>query len=317
MYRIAMHVDADGFAAAGVVYKHLREQGVPQDQMVFHPINYGMPIPEEIDYEKDTVYLVDFSLQPLMEMVQFANTLGERLIWIDHHSTSVDMEEEHPALKSVPGVRQVNWEEGVPISGCELAWKYLFMDTKMPHILRLIGDWDTWRWKDLPVYAQEQVKELQSALYMAENSPKTEEGREFWRSHLVEESDFFETTTFRDGKLLHAYQEKQWKGQVGALHFEADFQGLRAIMVNLKGNSEMFKGFYDPEKHDVMITFQLTKGEYLTVGLYGENPEIHVGELARKIGEAGDKPSGGGHAGAAGFQCSWDYFKTLYEVKES
>lgn len=145
MNRVLYHVDIDGFAAAGVVYKHLREQGTPQDQMVFHPINYGMPIPEEIDYAKDTVYLVDFSMQPDEVMVDFASKLGDRLIWIDHHSTSVDMEDKYLSLQKVPGVRQVDWEAGVPISGCELAWKYFYAGKEMPLILQLVGDWDVWR----------------------------------------------------------------------------------------------------------------------------------------------------------------------------
>ncbi len=316
MYRTLYHMDSDGFASAGVVYKHLRASGVKEEDMKFHPIQYGMELPEEIDYEKDTVYLVDFSLQPLMEMVQFANLLGDRLIWIDHHSTSVDMENEDAYLKNVSGVRQVEWEEGTPISGCELAWKYLFMNDKMPHILRLVGDWDTWRWNKLPLYAQEQVKELQLALYLADSKPNKEKGREFWRRHLTEGVDVLGTEMFQSGKLLLAYRAKQWRSTVGALSFEADFKGLRAVMVNQKGNSEMFEGYFDPEKHDVMVTFQLVQGKYLTVSLYGVNPEIHLGHLAKRLGEAGDKPSGGGHAGAAGFQCSWDYFSTLYDVKD-
>ena len=115
------------------------------------------------------------------------------------------------------------------------------------------------------------------------------------------------------GEVLLAYQEKKWKGLMGSVGFVADFQGYKAVMCNQTGNSEMFTGYFNPAKHDVMITFQLIRGEYLTVSLYTTHTDrLHMGELAKKIGEAGDHPSGGGHAGAAGFQCSWDYFKTLY-----
>jgi len=314
MYRIAMHVDSDGFAAAGVVYKHLLSEGVKDSEIEWHPINYGMPIPEEINYEEDTVYMVDFSLQPAPVMVEFAEKLGDRFTWIDHHSTSVSMEEEFPALKQVPGIRQVEWEEDTPIAGCELAWKYFYGNRGMPIILQLIGDWDTWRWPGLSEPLQEKIKALQFHLNISGTNPKYEDGRAFWLKAL--DAIDIDPAALRDGALLRKYQEQKSHGIMKSSSFEANFAGLRAIMVNQRGGSEMFKGFYDPEKHDVMVTFTHVQGKYVSVGLYGEGSKIHLGELAKKLGHAGDFPSGGGHAGAAGYQCSWADFRSRYSPNE-
>lgn len=320
-HRTLLHTDSDGHCAAGIVYQYLRKKGVKDEEMAFHPINYGMPIPPEIDYANDTVYMVDFSFQPLKTMVEFAEKLGDRLIWIDHHSTSVDMEEEAPELRKIPGIRQVNYygdEKGTPISGCELVWFYLYQGHTHPPVVQLVGEWDTWRWKNKPEDRQDTVQAFQHYLRSVNSNPKYADGRAFWYA-LLGGSGKADTSIPQEGlavgKILLDQQRKSWKGAVGGSGFTADFQGHRAVMVNRRGNSEMFRGFFDEDKHDVMVTFELVKGEYLTVGMYTTKTDLlHLGNLCKKLGEAGDYPSGGGHAGAAGFQCSWDYFKTLYAV---
>ncbi len=312
MHRILYHMDSDGHASGIVVYKHLREAGVAEEDIAWHPINYGMPIPPELNYYDDHVYVVDFSLQPLDVMTDFALKLGPRLTWIDHHSTSVDMEGEDEALLAVRGLREVDWDGIEPISGCELAWKYFYDEEPIPEPLKLVGEWDTWRWNQEPEARQRVVKAFQYYLRSLPSNPKFEDGRQLWMDLIWGAGESI-SDRLAVGETLLKYQEKQWKSTVGAMGFKADFQGLKVVMVNQKGNSEMFKGFFDPEKHDAMVTFQLIKGEYLTIALYTPHTDrLHLGELAKKVGEAGDQPSGGGHAGAAGFQCSWDYFKTLY-----
>jgi oligoribonuclease NrnB/cAMP/cGMP phosphodiesterase (DHH superfamily) len=308
-------MDSDGHASCAVVYNNLLEQEVPEDQIAVHPVNYGIPLPEEIDYEKDHIYMVDYSLQPLDIMTEFAEKLGERFIWIDHHSTSVDMEKESALLAQVKGMRQTEWDEGSPISGCELTWKYFYHNEVIPRPLILVGDWDTWRWNtDKRKTADpDQVKAFQYFLRIINSSPKNPEGRKWWRGALARHDSM--TAEISQGKVLLEYQRRQWRSAVGANGFMANFRGLRAVMVNAKGNSEMFNDFFDPERHDIMVTFILVQGEYLTVSMYTTKTNvIHLGKFAKEVGEAGDIPSGGGHAGAAGFQCSWEYFKTLYEV---
>lgn len=320
MYRILYHMDSDGHCSAGIVYRYLRNKGVKDADIQCHPINYGMEVPP-LDHGNDEVYMVDFSLQPIDKMVEFAEKLGDRFIWIDHHDTALDMEKEYTVLQKVRGCRQVHYhndDNESKISGAELTWFYLYKQHTHPPAVQLVGEWDTWRWQNKLEDRQEHVQAFQYYLRSVPSNPKYPDGCEFWY-RLLGGSGKADTSIPRDGldvgKTLMEYQRKQWKSAVGGRGFTADFQGLRAIMVNQQGNSEMFKSFFDPEKHDIMVTFQLVQGEYLTISMYTpKTKDFNLGHLAKKLGEAGDIPSGGGHAGAAGFQCGWEYFRTLYEV---
>jgi nanoRNase/pAp phosphatase (c-di-AMP/oligoRNAs hydrolase) len=61
-------------------------------------------------------------------------------------------------------------------------------------------------------------------------------------------------------------------------------------------NSQTFDSVWDPEKYDAMLTFGWRRGQW-TVSLYSVKQDVDVSEVAVKHG-------GGGHKGAAGFQCT-------------
>ena len=312
MIWIIYHTDSDGYAAGWVVHRYLKRAfGNDTPEIKFWSMGYGSKLPE-IDYENDAVYMVDFALQPAEKMVEFAEKLKGRLWWCDHHDTSVQMQDKHPALYHAPGARAVE-VDGRPISGCELTWKRIMPSSMMPPILEIVGDWDTWRWKKMPEDAQMEAKAFQHYFRAYDFDPRTHEGRQRWASMGDPKAL---SKALEVGKTLIQYQANDWDRAVGWLSFEVGFAGYRAIMVNRSGGSEMFKGHYDPEKHDIMVTFSWVKNKYLTCSMYSEKPHIHLGELATRLGAEGDVGTGGGHAGAAGFQCGWDYFQSLIEVKD-
>jgi len=304
MIRILYHTDSDGYAAAYAVRRYLETEHHPDPppEMFFWSMGYGSRLPE-IDYDKDTVFMVDYSLQPDEKMVEFAKKLGNRLIWFDHHDTAVQMQDRHDELKIVPGVRMVEDENG-PLCGCELAWTRLMPTVELPAILRIVGDWDTWRWKKMPELDQFKAKAFQHYFRTYDFDPRTTEGYYRWKN-----MDYMPALqeALSVGRTLIQYQENEWKRTVGWLSFEAELGGYRAILVNRSGSSEMFKGYYNPEKHDIMVCFSLVKGKNMTVSMYSDKDHIHLGELAEKLGTEG----GGGHRGAAGFQCSWEHLWSL------
>jgi len=314
MKRILYHMDPDGFASGAIAYKGLLLRGVPNSDIEMHPVNYGKALPK-IDYENDEVIMVDFSLQPAENMVEFAELLGNRLTWIDHHDTSLEIEEANPKLRSIDGIRFSEDSTGHKICGCELTWIHFFEPHPVPLFIELIGDWDTWRWKDIPdSCAPEYITFMNSADFDPQVSLT------WWlkmiRDELAEigSTDSAVEEMIKTGTTLLRYKRFQDKQMMEGKSFEAIFAGHPAILVNSFGNTEMFEGFYDPKKHDLMVGFQLIKGEYWNVGLYSETPEkVHCGQLAKELGNAGPIPSGGGHEGAAGFQTTWEYLEGLIE----
>lgn len=322
MHQVIYHDDPDGHASGAVIFKNLRDKGISTSKIELTPTNYGVKLPE-IDFNEDIVYLADFALQPISVMKKWYGDLGDRFIWIDHHKTSLDMEEEYTPLKDIPGIRAINDDTGKPISGCELTWQF-FMDTPMPEVLEMIGDWDTWRYTKESETRQQNVKKFQYYLASIETDPSELEAQFWWKKILrssgsgsgVEKKviNSYLRKMIKEGSFPMAYQSKKWKELLLNKGFSADFKDLKAVIVNQGGNSEMFNGFYDPQKHDVMVTYQEVQGKNLTISLYTtKTDKVHVGDLAKKLGNAGDIPSGGGHAGAAGFQCGHDYFKSLYK----
>jgi oligoribonuclease NrnB/cAMP/cGMP phosphodiesterase (DHH superfamily) len=293
MNRIIYHMDADGKAAAAVVAHFLREEG--KTNIYFHPINYGMSLNMTgWDREKDEVFLVDFSFQPLSKMLDFVDSM-EHVTWIDHHATALELEEHEEKLSQVPGTREVG------LAGCELAWQY-FTREPLPKALKLIGDWDTWRrgpnWES-------EVVPFQSFLYINDDRPMNVK---LWEQVLAA-TDI--ESWLGLGRIARLVQNRMEDSLIGAASFVGKFAGKRAVMCNGAGNSLMFERTYDLSKFELMVMFQLKQGKYVTVSIYGVNPLIDCGQLAKKLGEAGPIPSGGGHAQAAGFQCDWEYLWTL------
>lgn len=323
MKHILYHTDPDGFASGAIVRYALLDSGTPEDEIEMHPINYGMELPK-IDYENDEAIMVDFSLQPYERMTEFAEKLGERLTWIDHHETSLQMQKDTPMLEDIRGLRAISCskdgefdvnEDDPKIAGCELTWMYYFPREPIPLFVELIGDWDTWRWKDIP---DSKAPEYITYLNSADFDPQ--ESFPWWKRMIEDELSEYGSTEetvekmIRTGSLLLEYKRFQDKEKMEANSFEAYFAGHRAILINGSGNTEAFKGFYDPDRHDLMVNFQLGKEGYWTVGIFTETPDrVHCGRLAEELGHEGPIPSGGGHDGAAGFQTTWRYFNSLLD----
>jgi oligoribonuclease NrnB/cAMP/cGMP phosphodiesterase (DHH superfamily) len=293
-------MDSDGKAAAAVVAHFLRAEG--KTNIYFHPINFGMALNMTgWDRQTDEVFLVDFSFQPLSKMLDFIDSM-HHVTWIDHHATSIEMEEHEPDLQKVSGIR----ESG--LSGCELTWRY-FTEEPFPKVLKLIGDWDTWRrgynWET-------EVLPFQSFLYVNDDRPMN---IKLWEQLLAaKEVDQW----LGLGRIARFVQDRVDESLIGAASFVGKFAGYRAVMCNGSGSSLMFERNFDVSKFELMILFQLKQGKYVTVSVYGVGEQIDCGQLAKKLGEAGPIPSGGGHAKAAGFQCTWEYLQRLItDVEDS
>jgi len=264
--------DFDGKCAGAIVkYKY------PECEMIGVDYDETPPGVEK----KEIVFVVDFCFP---ENVMMELNQEGVLIWIDHHETSIDKMFKagiHP-----DGLRSNGF------AACELTWKFLFPDDRMPRAVELLGRYDIWDHKDpgvLPFqYGMREVVETHPEAGTWPPLFREDFAGTALISHLV-----------KTGEIILRYEKRQNEIIAKGMAYEATFGGLRAIVINKPfSNSKVFDSVYDPEKHDIMIIFGVKPGS-VKYTLFSSKPEIHVGKIATIYG-------GGGHAGAAGF-----YTKTI------
>lgn len=225
-----------------------------------------------------------------------------RIIWIDHHKSSM---EKWPA--TIPGYRI----DGV--SACRLAWQWFsgirchngiegatpnkghFINRMVsePQAVRLAGEYDVWDKRD------PDAETFQFGLRAEELTD------EAWRALL--ESDGAETAThwigemLKDGRLLQRYQQQTDASVVEHRSFPVEFEGLKFIALNTARCNSLTFSAMDAVKpddewiHDALMGFYFD-GKSWKFSLYHarHNTGIDLSTIAVKYG-------GGGHRGACGF----------------
>ncbi|KKN87438.1 hypothetical protein LCGC14_0258930 [marine sediment metagenome] len=287
------HGDLDGVASAAVVL-----QAHPAAELA--SINYGQEFPWDTIKDRETVYMVDFGMQPFEEMVKLKaelDEMGTRFVWIDHHITALEAAEK--AGFEVDGLREIGQ------AGCELTWKFIHPDDPMPEVVRLAGRFDVWDHEDpnvLPVhYAMEAIPEA--------NDPSSE----WWAEWLKKgEGDFAELVA--QGKAIQGWLEEFSAGRMRFSSFDVDFAGLKCVAActSLPGSIQ-FESV--GKEHDAAISFCFSPRNQWNVSMYSIKEGVDVGKVCMDNG-------GGGHAGAGGFQCTELPFdlpastKKAYDLRE-
>jgi len=263
------NADLDGKCSGAIV-----KMFVPEMELI--GINYGQPFPWETICTGETVWMVDFSLQPFEDMERLNELCN--LVWIDHHKSAI--EEAHMRGFLAGGAQFL--QDGT--AACELTWKACGCGA-VPQAVYLLGRYDVWAWRDVPL-----ALEFQYGMRQYEADPAD---MEFWERLFRGDAV---GNIIAQGRNLLAFEQRQNEMYAKSCAFETTLDGLRCIAVN-KGltNSLLFKAVYDPAKHDAMISFVWRKGQW-KVSIYADKPDVDASAIARRYG-------GGGHKGAAGFQC--------------
>lgn len=300
------HGDQDGAMSAALVSRNLELSKVALSDIRFVPMQYGGSVPDI--GEDETVWILDFSLQPLDKMQGVINELGSRLVWIDHHDTSLQYVEQDgfDAGESLVVVR-TKGQDGRPIAACELVWETLFKPVNNPPlVVKLIGEWDTWRHMDEP--DSELSKDTVALKYWTDGFAvaDTEEGLGWYIRALENKS--LVNKAVAEGRILEDYSARLYEQDMRQHSFEGEFAGYPAVMYNGTGKGSLrFESVYNPSVHDLMVSYCFD-GKAVNVGLYSTKPYIHCGEIAKKMG------NGGGHPGAAGFQTTMGELPKMIEV---
>ena len=259
--------DADGCSSGALV-------------KIYHPdcemigITYGEDFPWDIITDKDeTIYMVDFSLQPFNDMIRLNELCN--LYWIDHHKTAIE-EYEKNAIIPIKGSRQIG------TGACALVYKLFNNKEILPTFISLLSEYDVW------YHSDPRTLPFQYGIKRYNTDPNN---IDFWCS-------LFDTELVQriveEGFIIIEYQQEKDEKFIKKYSFETELDGYRCIAVNkMNTSSLLFKSIWDPDKYDIMLTFGYFNKQW-TVSLYTDKKNIDVSKIAKKMG-------GGGHAQASGF----------------
>ena len=256
--------------------------------------NFGdalIPIPQE-----GGVYILDLSPECLQPEWQTAPKAQNRLVWIDHHKSSIEK-----WMPQIPGYRI----DGV--AACRLAWqwfaahiineaglpsKQMFIDRKVqePLAVRLAGEYDVWDHRgdgDLEFqFGLDSWSNLRwDWLLSVRPSDPDPNG---YTSRIIESGKgSMQCYAKRDGDVI---RERSYL---------IEWEGLKFLTLNTaRCNSNTFAAKDDSKTgHDALLAFYFN-GKCWTVSLYHakHRTDLDLSLIAVKHG-------GGGHRGACGFTC--------------
>jgi len=262
---------ADGFTAAWVAHRHLRETGIPYE-VIF--AKYGEGPPQNLAGKFVLIFDFSYPRESLLRMQEEA----AGLLVFDHHKT---------ARANCEGLPFCTFD--MNRSGCGLAWDYFNPDTPRPYIVDYVEDRDLWRW-EMPdseaVNALIWVTERELGVWEELSTNMMNNGLE----DLIER-----------GKLLLRYRNKIVDQAV---------ENARDVEFPLRGNgragtavvptccasihmSEVGNRLAEDRPFPV-VWFQTREGDYL-YSLRSNDRGMDVSEVAKGYG-------GGGHRHAAGFR---------------
>jgi len=266
--------DFDGKCSAAIVNLH-------QEGCELLPVDHGLAFPWG-KLNGGGVYMLDYTLKPFADMLRLRELCGDgRLIWIEHHPVIRDIDLETDRLFA--GLRDTR------LAACELTWQFLHPDEQVPRAVRLLGEYDSWRF-DKNGEAEALLFQYGLRQWVGEPSDKAFWQRLFSASHV--EID----RIVADGRPIYRYACQRNKKFMDSGSFAVNFGGYRCLALNVQfGNSYVFASAWDKEKYDVMLAFAWRNNCWF-VTMYTDKPDVNVRAVAQSFG-------GDGHLQSAGFQC--------------
>lgn len=275
---ILYHNDPDGKCAAAIVNYRFREE--TNQRLLFIDMDYDKNVPFDNINKNEVVYIVDFSLQKpgdwnkLFEITPY-------VVWIDHHKSAI---EAHQDLNDVEGIRDTSK------SGCELTWEYLFPGEHVPLIVQHIGDYDTWK------FNLSYTEEVFIAIKTQDINPESDIWEEWLNpSGTAQDEQWMVDELKNQGEIIQPALYNRYNEIVRGLSYEIEWEGFKCIACNATYvGSKLYNGI-NRSKYDFLIVYRHSKDTF-TISLYTEKDHLDASEVCKRFG-------GGGHKGAAGFQC--------------
>jgi len=269
------HNDLDGKCAAAIVnYKYPDCKMLEMD----YKNDYNL---EEIAKE-DKIFILDFALQPLNQMLKLWE-INKNVVWIDHHKSNIDFCTINTIVNNINGIREIGK------SGCELTWEYLFPERKIPLTVKLLGRYDVYDFTD------DRTLPFQYGMRLLDTKPNSEEWKVHFHKYIdltVEKYIEYIQSIVDEGNIVLKYISEEDELYCKQYAFPMTFEGYNCVVLN-RGLSNV-KVFDSRSKdYQIMIAYVFDGRKY-AVSLYTIDTTIDVSAIAKKY-------KGGGHKSAAGF----------------
>lgn len=285
------HNDMDGRCAGSIVAQY--ENNYNKED--FFEVDYVMTLPLDGIQKDERVYFVDYSFKKdtIWQLEKVLEKTSD-VIWIDHHTSSLNLEKELPWVKDIKGIRQ----DG--ISGAGLAYMYLYQCgfNDLPYFIKLVSDYDCWKYKYEPDTTYFKIG-LEARPFDALDN--------VWELLLCSNgfTEFDSSGAFfnikKDGKVIKRFIDKDNAYYRDHFAYESEIEGRKCLVVNKKTNSWVFGEKYNEYPLVMVWVFD---GEKYTYSIFSSNDSIDCSKIAEKYG-------GGGHKGAAGFSSTELLFKKV------
>lgn len=266
------HNDMDGYCA-GYLVRKFTENNNPEDY--FESDYSGLDLSTVEIGER--VYIVDYSFtEATMHQLLWLINYGCDVIWIDHHSSSLDLVEKYPELATLRGI--ISSEA----SGAALTFMW-FMDCtfdKIPKYVQLVSDYDTWAHK----MADSDAFKLGIDRY--ENDVFDSVWERLDESSLISYKDII-----IEGYTIKSYIDRDNESYLNSYGFESEIDGVTVYAVNKSSNSWIFGDLINSYPAVVVFVFNGSRWKY---SIFSSDKGADCQKIAENHG-------GGGHKHAAGF----------------
>ena len=243
-------------------------------------MTYGQTIDAQVLADKD-VTVLDLSLTAA-QLKQWAPIVS-KLTWIDHHKSSIDVWGKVREADELKGT-SIRTVFSLSKAACELTWGVCCWDKSMPETVQLLGDYDAWR------HSNVKTLPFQMGMRLDDWNPDTQLAA--WQS-LFKDNGSQVLSIVENGKLILKYVKQQNARGVKAIWFPVQFAGKQWMAANQGGINSYFWDAVWQDQFDGRLAFVRSRHHW-TVSLYSDTCDCS--KIARAHG-------GGGHVGAAGFQC--------------
>lgn len=266
------HNDMYGHCA-GYLVRKFTENNNPED---YFESDYSVLDLSKVEIG-ERVYIVDYSFtEATMHQLLWLINYGCDVIWIDHHSSSLDLVDKYPELRDLRGIRSAE------ASGAALTFMWFMNCTfdNIPKYVQLVSDYDTWGHK-MPD---------SDAFKLGIDRYKNDVFDNVWE-RLDESSLISYKDIIIEGYTIKSYIDRDNESYLNSYGFESEIDGVTVYAVNKSSNSWIFGDLINSYPAVVVFVFNGSRWKY---SIFSSDKGADCQKIAENHG-------GGGHKHAAGF----------------